>query len=486
MNASDALDRIRRTAGAVDLLGEVTGKMEALIDMVAGEGERFEIYEVIGLAAHQESERIVFARRLQKLADSYGDRITVDGHEHVVHQPGTVTYHSLNGPLVVTRATYRETGVHNGATVVPLELEAGLIEHATPALAKAVALGYAKHELRSVAEDLAAAHRSPPSRATLERIAVRLAVEAHEAAPRIEKRLRRREVVPEGACGVVLGLDRGSVPMAEARPAEREPATRRRKRTTPYVRTPPPPIDVNWRMAPVASVTITDAHGDAMVTRKYAATADDGWTGIIERAKADITGVLAQTPYLAVGIVQDGAHELWNLARAAMAAIPAVTSYVEGIDRYHLVERLGKVLQIIEPDPETRRRENERWNALLDTDAGGIDEIEKTILRAHRRLPVQEAAAVYEHIVYLRNNKDRMRYVVLANARLPVGSGSVESSCNTLLNLRTKRNAEHWSNSGLRGVLTLRGVHRSSRFETFWPHLAKRYRARVVAIEKAA
>ena len=69
---------------------------------------------------------------------------------------------------------------------------------------------------------------------------------------------------------------------------------------------------------------------------------------------------------------------------------------------------------------------------------------------------------------------------------LPIGSGTTESGCNTLLNLRVKRNAEHWSVDGLQGVLTLRGVHESQRFEGFWKYFAHRYKSEVEPVAMAA
>ncbi|MEZ4394212.1 MAG: hypothetical protein R3A48_24330 [Polyangiales bacterium] len=60
-----------------------------------------------------------------------------------------------------------------------------------------------------------------------------------------------------------------------------------------------------------------------------------------------------------------------------------------------------------------------------------------------------------------------MRYVKLRERGLPIGSGTTENGCNTMLNRRMKRNAEHWSLEGLRGVLTLRGIHQSQRLEAF-------------------
>ena len=484
MNLREASERVKMLEGRE--MTTVTRPTQALALKLAGKNPSFEDLEILTMAVSRESDRLILQEALQTLSESFGDAVSVHGEEYGEHEPGAVTYHSLCGPLAVTRSTYRQTGVRNGPTVVPLELQAALMERGTPALAKAASLGYAKHDLRGVVEDLHAAHRDPPSRATLDRMARRLAEHAHTEAPIIERTLRRQETLPEGAHGLVIGLDRGSVPMAETRPAGQPPATPRRTRTDPYERTPPPPFDVNWRMAPVATVMITDAAGDGLVTRKYAGTAGEGWDGIVTRAMADVKAALQSKPDLAVAVVQDGAHELWNITRAALKTLPEVIAYLEAIDRFHLNERLGKVIRIIEPDPAARSKEYERWQTLLDTAFGAIDEIEKIVLQAHGTLDTEASKDLWEHLVYLRNNKDRMRYVELRASGLPVGSGATESGCNTLLNLRVKRNAEHWSEEGLQGVLTFRGIHRSERFDTFWKYFVRRYHSTVIKLATAA
>ena len=78
-----------------------------------------------------------------------------------------------------------------------------------------------------------------------------------------------------------------------------------------------------------------------------------------------------------------------------------------------------------------------------------------------------------------------MRYAVLRKVGLPIGSGATESGCNTMLNLRVKRSAEHWSEDGLQGVLTLRGIHRSERFDPFWKYFVRRYRSKVTIMTLA-
>jgi hypothetical protein len=158
-------------------------------------------------------------------------------------------------------------GVRNGATIVPMELEAGMVEHGTPALGFRIALGYAKDHMRRCEEDMKADHRSPPSRSTLERMAKAIGTAARRVAPRIEPRLRRAAVVPDGAVALSMGLDRTSVPMEESRPAGEAPATQRKTRRKPYERTPPDPVNGNYRMAYVGTITFPDVHGDELGTR---------------------------------------------------------------------------------------------------------------------------------------------------------------------------------------------------------------------------
>ena len=261
-----------------------------------------------------------------------------------------VRYFTLCGAVDIERWTYREMGVRNGPTLVPLDLDAGLVERTTPALGFRIALGYAKDHMRSCAEDMTADHRCPPSRSTLERVAKAIGTAATRVAPRIEPRLRRAERVPDGAVAISLGLDRTSVPMEEDVPAGETPATRRKTRHTPYTRKKPAPVNVNYRMAYVGTISFHDADGTALATRRYTAAAHESPTDrLVRPMMADLRHALRPVPALAVGVIQDGAPELWNLLRPALLAEPLVTACYEAIDRYHLTERLADVLRYGSP-----------------------------------------------------------------------------------------------------------------------------------------
>ena len=194
----------------------------------------------------------------------------------------------------------------------------------------------------------------------------------------IEAYLRQSERLPDGAVGISVGLDRTAVPMEELRPDDAPPKFQQKKRIKPYVRVPPPPVDVNYHMAYVGTVSITDRSGDGLVTRRYAATPDEGPEEVLHAMMADVRNALRRNASLRVGVVQDGAPEMWNLVRPALTQA-GVTNWLEAIDRFHLNERLAKVLKAIEPNPHARKLQLHRWNDELDTDDSTIERIEERI-----------------------------------------------------------------------------------------------------------
>jgi len=452
------------------------------IDSVAGPEASFAERERTALAVSNEIARHDLERELQRRADRYRGReqVKVDGKLYKMHEDGEVPYHSLVGDLNIRRPTYRAVGVHNGPTVVPLEWEAGLVEHATPQLAQNVAQGYAKHDMRSHHEDLISAARLPPSRTALESIAKQTAQEVHAAVPHIEPYIRRQEELPPDVVAVSVGLDRGSVPMAEP-PSDEHPA-KPQKRKKPYVRKPPPPVVVAWRMAYVGTVSLVDATGEAQVIRRYTATAAEGPERIVRQMLADVRAALRRRPDLAVGIVQDGAHELWNLLRTALDAEAMVGGWLEAIDKYHLLERLAGALLMVERDESTRREVYATWKHELDVSDGAIDRIEHWLHKHYSSVTDANLEKFWDHLKFIQNNKDRMRYVSLAVRGLPVSSGVTESAAKTVIGARTKHRGQRWGEPGLRGALALRAIHASDRFPAFWRSFSRRYTARVTLV----
>jgi hypothetical protein len=240
------------------------------------------------------------------------------------------------------------------------------------------------------------------------------------------------------------------------------------------------------RMAYVGTAAIVDEHGETLTTRRYASPACDDPAALVAKLMADVRTAVRRGPHLAVGVVQDGAPELWTLTRGALTKLRAdgvLDGWEEGIDRYHLLERLGKALEIIEPDPHERSRRLQKWNERLDSKDSAIDRIEHELIESWMTLPAGKQNALVEHLTYIEKNKDRMRYVRLSTNGLPIGSGVTESAAKTVVGRRAKNSGQRWSEPGLRGALTLRAIHQSDRLPRFWTYMSRHYTA---AVEEAA
>ena len=324
-------------------------------------------------------------------------------------------------------------------------------------------------------------HRRPPSRSTLERLGKAIGTQTHRVAPRLEPVLRREEPVPAGTHAIVVGLDRTTVPMEEPRPAGATPTTRRKPRTTPYVRTPPPAVDVNYRMAYVGTVSLVDRTGKALVTRRYAIASTEDPASLTARMMGDLRRAREQAPRLPVGVVQDAAPELWTLVRSALATETRLQRWHEAIDRYHLNERLADILRLVEPDARRRAAQLRRWNTALDTDDRAIDRIAKWIARQIPEYDGEVLSTLEAHWTYLVKNNDRMRYATLRRAGLPCGSGATEGACKSVVTMRAKGSGQRWHDDGVTAALSLRAIYLSERLPSLWAHFAAEYSADIQA-----
>ncbi|MDJ0766632.1 MAG: hypothetical protein QNJ97_26905 [Myxococcota bacterium] len=151
----------------VDALDRLVESLSCAVEQSLPEKHNFEALESELLSLCNEASRLVMAARLEELSAEYETyELLIDGDRYKRHNKGTVAYHSLCGSMKIQRFTYRDTAVRNGPTVVPMELTAGLVERATPALAFRAALGDAQCPGCQWEEQLKASHRRPPSRST--------------------------------------------------------------------------------------------------------------------------------------------------------------------------------------------------------------------------------------------------------------------------------------------------------------------------------
>jgi hypothetical protein len=388
-----------------------------------------------------------------------------------LEQPSSAIYHGCWGEHVVKEPLYRLVGQHNGPTIKPIELRMGIIEGMLPDFARMVGKLSAEQTSRQVVGTLETVRMVAPSRACLEKRVKAMAVEIGEQVEQLEE-AARAEPVRDQVAAISCGMDRGAVRMVEALdPATAPP----RERREPYQRTPPPPCELHYRMAWNGSTTVYDASGKPLHTFRYAAEAAADPAELARRISADVAWVLRQYPGIDVHCIQDAAPELRVLPETLARLLPAnaKVNVVDLIDFEHLMGYLDGVVDACEPRGDPWNMKGWYRDELLRDD-GAIDRIWRKLRNLGKSLPRgarKKRKAVADALSYIRKRKDRMRYATLYSMKLPIGSGDTENTV-WLMQKRVKQAGQSWQPTGLRGILVLRALVLSGRWEAAWASYA--------------
>lgn len=406
------------------------------------------------------------------------EEVEVDGKRFArMSQPSSATYFGRWGQHHVDEPLYREVGVHNGPTIKPVELRAGIIEHMTPDMARVAGALSAERGSRSLERTLRTVGLAPPSRAFLANRVTQMGIEIAGVAAELEAASRGAEAVPSEVASVSCGLDRMSVRMSEA--VEGECSSSSRSRAEPYERTPPPPQEYHYRKAWVGSASVFDAKGNELHTWRVAAEADADPAKLADRVAADVAWIAQAHPGVPVHCIQDAAPELRAMVEALERALPADMEAVVLVDFEHLMGYLDEVVDACDPEDE---HDMKGWyrSELLEDDRA-IERICANLRAKAKRLPgrnTKPRRAIAAALRYIRKRKDKMRYASHYQENLPIGSGATESTC-WQMQQRVKLPGQSWQPDGLRGTLSIRGLVLSDRWDTAWPHYASRHRMEV-------
>jgi hypothetical protein len=152
--------------------------------------------------------------------------------------------------------------------------------------------------------------------------------------------------------------------------------------------------------------------------------------------------------------INDGAVWIWNMAFQCFA------QRVEILDWWHATQRLWDIafsrLSTPEATPWVQARQAEMAASQL-----------RLLFRQVRRLfprsqPLPKG--VREAVLYLFHNRRRMDYATYRLAGYPIGSGTIESACKTVVQARMKLAGMRWSRAGATAMLTLRSLSLSHRW----------------------
>ena len=382
----------------------------------------------------------------------------------------------LLGPVEVTRALYRPTGQRRARVVDPVALRARtVLGEWLPATAREMAFEVQQRTSREAETSGKRLGRLPYSHASFERVAHavgELHVRQHVA---VEEALIGAFVIPDRASNVSVSLDRVSVPMEEPRD---RPVGRPRKNAAKR------PISRTFRMAYCGTVTLHDDDGHALHTIRYGTMPQGDPESLCTGMADDVATILARRPDLKVVLLCDGAKEMWNLLDAQFTTAPFdLNKYVVRrlIDFWHVVEKLAPAAKVIAGETDAKPL-LARWRMLLkNASSARVTILAELEASGREHVRVGEDTPVHDAITYLTNNDERMDYAAARRLHLPVGSGSVEASCKSLVNVRMKRPGSRWKTRTGEHVIQLRALALSDRWDAAMDIVLSQPRVRIHA-----
>jgi hypothetical protein len=158
-------------------------------------------------------------------------------------------------------------------------------------------------------------------------------------------------------------------------------------------------------------------------------------------------------------ILGDGAVWIWNLAAQHFPHATQIVDLFHAREHVHELANLAARLLAGHRDDWLAER-------LAELDAGDIG----ALLAAGRNLKFTGSLASERDkaLHYFQANATRMHYAWYRNLGLFVGSGVVEAGCKSVIGQRLKLSGMRWTEQGATGILTLRCLEASNRWDETW------------------
>ena len=177
-----------------------------------------------------------------------------------------------------------------------------------------------------------------------------------------------------------------------------------------------------------------------------------------------IRGAQARCPQLTLVLIADGAEWIWTWAKQYEDAIKI-------LDYYHLKEHLYEAGEALYPDDPAQVRtwvktiRQPLWEGEVEAALARLARMQPRGSDAEKR---QKQEALDALTRYLRNHQGLIAYAQHRERDRDLGSGTVESTCKQLFNMRMKGPGMFWSVPGAQAIIILRSVLLSDRWEQIW------------------
>lgn len=432
-----------------------------------GADESFAKFEERLHAQLQEVERDLLGEELER-ADVDAAAIEVEGTGYRRVLRASQTYMTAAGLVAVERSLFKERGSENEPSIVPLDLQVGIIGGFWTPMAAQQAAWVVSQMTPQNGEDLfKRMGNMAPSKSSLDRLPKELAERWNDDRKGFEKALREGMTIPEEAVTVMASLDGVLAPMKDGEAVDKraEAAAAGRIAKGPS----------GYREIGCATLSFCDRNGKLLTAVRMAKMPEAHKASLKVALKAELDMALHLRPDLQLVKGADGANDNWTFLHKELPEGPEV------VDFFHAAEHLNTALASVYGDGtvESRRRFNDLRHVLLEEE-DGVQKVIRSLVYLREKHPHSKVIAT--ELAYFRKYQKRMRYAEMKAKGLPIGTGVMEAACKTLVTQRLKQSGMRWGKEGGQAILNLRGWAQSERFEQAWAMLAATYQAEVTIL----
>jgi hypothetical protein len=443
-----------------DLLAGVTAQPAGEVDLLDVEGQVRDLVAAV--------ERASVQTVLEHL-DIDAPHLEINGVRHRRVGRHEASYLTGAGEVRVERSLYR---AGEGRAVTTVDVLGGIVDGWVTPRAAMVACFLVGETTPGMAEEmLARVGGMTTSRSTLDRLPKIVSEDWEGHRLRYERALDAVVEIPDEAASVAISLDGVMIPMKDGDRAAKRAATRAEGR--------PPSGPAGYREVGCGTLTLYDADGERLATRRFGRMPESSKASLKESLKCGLDAILDRRPDLRLVKVADGAHDNWTFLSGTLP------DGVEVLDYFHAVEHLSRALSAAYGESSREfHRQHERLRHKLRDDAGGVEQVIRSLRHLARKNP--RSKVLRTELAYFRKNRARMQYATVAAAGLPIGSGVVEAACKTLASTRMKRSGMRWGQEGGQAILTLRSRQQSGEFDVTWSLLHQDRVGRVEMLRETA
>jgi len=366
-------------------------------------------------------------------------------------------YQTPFGSILLERQMYvNRKNDGNGLSICPLELQAGIIEGYWTPLAAQQAMWALSHLTPRETEAMLFRFKGMnPSRSSLDRLPKAINELWEPQTVSYHTQLIHEEGIPKEATSCAVSLDGVMVGM--------KPNTTLLGESIK---------GTQWKEASCGTVSFFDALGERISTIQYGRMPEHKKFTQKTLLRLHTEHIMQHRPDLQLVHIADGAQDNWTFFDEYMPLGFQVTDF------YHASQYLKEAFNAAYlKEPNKAVSKFKQYQTILRDEINGINKV----MRALRYLRDQHKGnqAIVTCLTYFTNNQHRMRYALAKQNNLPIGSGIVEAACKTLVGQRLKRAGMSWSFDGAQGVLTMRSLAKSDRFDKAWPFIANHYKHKV-------